>query len=207
MAAQANVTTYTCGIDIGVKNLAISFVPTLSGKSIISYKGPIECLLRFEEDEDIKEFRMNGKSASHHECYTMLLEVIPEFKDTISTVIELQLAMNKSDMSRLDGVAYGFLKGRYPNMTVNLNASTIRNKFITDSIGSADTSEISLPRGYPTSKTQSFLFVGHKFPMHYAYIQQISEIDKIDDICDSVVYACLALVKYNVDKSTRSRRR
>lgn len=192
---------FACGIDIGVKNLAISFVELCeTGEArprIISYKGTLDTMLRFEEGGETQVLKLTGKKLSHHDSYITIFETMPEFEFTTTTVIEMQLAMGRSDMSRLDGVAYGFLRGRYPSMIVTLNGSTIRKKFITDAITGLDFSTVSIPRGYPETKRLSLLFVGCKFSQYYEFIQSlVSDLDKIDDVCDSVVYASIALVNH-----------
>ncbi len=199
--------SFACGIDIGTKNLSISFVSLDDKRQVISYKGTMELMSRYEEGVDTQEFEISGRKLSNHDVYIAILETLPEFKDTVSTVIEMQLAMNKSDMSRLDGVAYGFLRGRFPSMMVNLNGSTIRTKFIANEIAPYETRDVLLPRGYPATKTPSFLFVGCIYPSHYAYIRAEPSINKIDDICDSTVYASIAAANWEGTRTTRGRRR
>jgi hypothetical protein len=195
-AVQEEKIQFCCGIDIGVKNLAISFAEwgaTEGEPTVISYKGTMESIDRFSEGDETQTMTISGKRLSHHDSYITILESIPEFRYTVSTVIEMQLAMNKSDMSRLDGVAYGYLRGRYPTMTVSLNGSTIRKKFITDAITGTNVSEIFIPRSYPDTKHPSFLFIGSKYPGYYRFIRDCPGVDKLDDLCDSVVYASIAM--------------
>jgi hypothetical protein len=148
---------------------------------------------RFEVGVDTTAIIQRGKIVIN-EAFVNILEAIPEFSQTTSVVIELQLAFNRGVMSRLDGIAYGFLKGRFPSMDVSLNASTIRKRFIEEELEGIDTSNYMIPRGYPATKIPSILFVAVSYPPHYDYIR--SNNDKIDDICDSIVYAGIALYSY-----------
>jgi hypothetical protein len=188
---------YTCGVDIGTENLAISFIE-VSWRSapprIISYKGSLSKVLRFERDVETTVISQSGK-AGPSEDYVGILCAIPEFSQTVQAVIEMQLAFNHSAMSRLDGVAYGFLRGRFPSMVVSLNAATIRKKFIAEQLGNEDISNYMIPRGYPATKVPSIFFVAVRNPPHYEYILSNREIDKIDDICDSIVYASIARLR------------
>jgi hypothetical protein len=205
---------FCCGIDIGVKNLAISFVEyipigTKREPLVASYKGTMELMRRFVEGMEVESLSLAGGRGLNHDSYIEIFEAIPEFANTISTVIEMQVVMNKSDMSRLDGVAYGFLRGRFPSMDVNLNGSTIRKKFTTEGIAQSavNPDEVIIPRGYPTSKHQSFLFVGCTFPSHYIFLQSLQELDKLDDVCDSLVYASIALSNYTIARMLEGRTR
>jgi len=203
---------FCCGIDIGVKNLAISFVEYVPDgkqkKLISSYKGNMDQMHRFAEGMETQSVPIpKTRGSSHHDAYIKIFEMIPEFRDTISTVIEMQLAANKSDMSRLDGIAYGFLRGRFPSMEVHLNASTIRKKFTLEGISQSGVNpdEIIVRRGYPESKTLSFQFAGCVYPDHYKLLLESPEADKLDDLCDSLVYASIALSKYTIAEMLASR--
>jgi len=198
---------FCCGIDIGVKNLAISFVEyvpdSVKERFVVSYKGTLEVMQRFVKGLETETFVVpGGKKMSHHEAYVNIFEMIPQFAQTVSTVIEIQLAAGRSDMSRLDGVAYGFLRGRFPSMDVHLNGSTIRKKFTAERItqSGVNPDEVIVPRGYPETKHQSFLFVGCVFPSYYAFLLSLAGLDKLDDLCDSIVYASIAFSNYAVEK-------
>jgi hypothetical protein len=201
---------FTCGIDIGTKNLCISFVPIGEPgipTAVTSYKGSLESVSRYETDEQgVEVIRLSKRDAAvSHEAYIKILKAIPEFSNTLSTVIEEQLSFNKSNMSRLDGVTYGFLRGSFPQMGVYLHGSTIRQKFITDALAQQDISRVVIPKGYPESKELSFYYVGCLFQEHYEYIHLFTELrDKLDDICDSVVYAGVARTKPEVGRLRRS---
>jgi hypothetical protein len=133
------------------------------------------------------------------EAYVAILETIPEFGNTVSAVIEMQLAFNRSEMSRLDGIAYGFLCGRYPDMSISLNSATIRKKFIADRLTDEDEG-IVIPSGYPAAKRPSMVFVCAKLPSFYRHVMRNE--DKIDDICDSLVYASIAAESYRVKQGS-----
>ena len=189
--------SFTCGIDIGTKNLCISFI-SAGELRVISYKGSLSSVFRYETGQESNEIiALSKRDTVHsHEAYVKILKVIPEFRDTTSTVIEEQLSMNKSNMARLDGVTYGFLRGMFPQMGVYLHGSGIRQKFITEALSNEDVSKVVVPRGYPGSKELSFYYVGCLFQQHYEYIHLFVELrDKLDDICDSVVYAGVARTK------------
>ena len=193
-------THYSCGIDIGTKNLCISFVAIAAQATpdavVISYKGSLESISRYETGQEASVVLTLSKRETSHEAYVKILQAIPEFKDTKSTVIEEQLAMNKGEMARLDGLTYGFLRGSFPTMSVHLHGSGIRRKFIMDSLANKDVSNVVIPKGYPDSKELSFYYVGCLYADHYEYIQLFPELkDKMDDICDSLVYACFAITK------------
>jgi hypothetical protein len=206
--------TLACGVDIGTQNLAISFVGVgVSEGCVISYKGTLNEVRRFEEDQEtaVLKFGTKSKRPSTNdicEVYVSILESIPELDYTVSTVIEMQLAFNRSEMSRLDGIAYGFLKGRFPGMKISINAATIRRKFISDRVSEDEESVVVVPRGYPATKHQSMVFVCTKMSSFYRYITQNEDIDKIDDICDSLVYASIAADHHlKAQSSARSMRK
>lgn len=204
--------SFACGIDIGTENLAISFVEISLGMEddeqprIISYKGTLNNVSRFEEGIEVTTISTAGMKLSPHDAYVFILNKIAEFAHTTYTIIELQLAYNHSVMSRLDGVAFGFLKGKFPTMEVSLNASTIRKKFISDCVSEEEAQSVFIPRGYPPTKQPSMLYVGAKHPSHYAFIQTMADIDKIDDICDSIVYASIAMLNYVVGRKRNGKR-
>lgn len=187
---------FTCGIDIGMKNMCITFV---SDRCIVVYKGSPLLMERLEKIngvepicEEIQAFppRTLKKDIDHRKGFINLMSKMSEFAKTRSTVIEMQLAYNNTEMSRLDGIAFGFLNGRHPSMVVNINASTIRKGFITKALAGVDVSGVTIPRGLKDTKLASCQFVGARYPEFYAII--ISIVDKHDDICDAVVYACIA---------------
>lgn len=199
IAASSRTPSFTCGVDIGTENLAISFLEiTYRDESprIISYKGTLDRVLRLEENTEtdvIAHESTKKRGTQSHEAYANILSAIPEFGQTTCTVIEMQLAYNHSVMSRLDGITFGFLKGRFPTMDISLNAPTIRKKFISERVGDES---VHIPRGYPATKQQSMFYVGVKHPSYYAFIQSSEEIGKIDDICDSIVYASIAMLTH-----------
>lgn len=210
-ASVATTSNFTCGIDIGTENLAISFIEITMGDAvprIISYKGTLNDVLRFEMGEETTKLtpaKLSRGKLHQHEAYVAILSIIPEFSQTTNTVIEMQLSCSKSLMSRLDGIAFGFLKGSFPSMSVSLHASTIRTKFISDRVSEEETNRVKIPRGYRTTKLQSIAFVATKLPAYYNFIEENPEINKIDDICDSIVYAAIAIVKH-IDNLERQKR-
>jgi hypothetical protein len=177
---------FTCGIDIGTKNLAISFV---SADRIICYKGSTHELTRYEIGQEPEILSMKGK-VDQNEAFIIILESLEEFKETSSTVIEQQVSMNKSEMTRLDGIAYGGLSLGYKDMKVNLHGSGIRKKFLTTALTSHDTTQIRIPSGVKDVKILSCQFVAVFYKDFYNLITQLE--GKIDNICDSIVYAGVA---------------
>lgn len=195
MAKPLPSMSLACGIDIGIENLAISFVELRDGDHVrvIAYKGTLRQVLRFEQGQEVSVINV-PTGLQPHIAYLTLLESLPEFCHTVSTVIEMQLASNQSVMSRLDGIAFGFLRGRFPSMSVSLNAPGIRKNFITERID--DGSTVTIPKGYPATKYPSMVYVGTKYPEFYEYIMTHSQLSKIDDICDSIVYASIAALNH-----------
>jgi hypothetical protein len=184
---------YSCGIDVGEKNMAISFVDKVpESLNVVCYKGSPELMCRYEiatgeEPEMISADRSNDK----YLAFASLLDKIREFNYTETLIIEMQLSQNKSNMTRLEGILFGYIVGRYPNIRVCLSGSTIRNKFLRDKLNGYNVEEIDIPRVAQTKKA-SLQYV-------YLYYADIWEYligkDKIDDICDSVVYADIAYEK------------
>jgi hypothetical protein len=150
-----------------------------------------------ELDQEVKKVyaydpnvKILKKDMNQYGGFIKLLNNIPEFKHTISAVIELQVNMNCSEMIRFDGIAYGFLKGAYPSMFVNLNGATIRKGFITKRLAEIDPTIIAsiyIPKGIKDTKLLSCQYAGYSYPAFYTYICTIC--DKADDICDAIVYA------------------
>lgn len=196
MATKSSETVYTCGIDIGSVNFAVAFV-SLDQKTALCYKGDLTMLVRYGGASGYAMAEDSAKTDYERICD--ILGQIPEFINTAAVVIELQVVMNRQSMSRLDGIVYGFLKGRYPSITVLYNAAGIRAKFISDSLVGVDTSKIEIPKVAAT-KVESLRYTAAKFPELWNAIKQKP---KLDDFCDAVVYAGVANRYIN---STRTRR-
>lgn len=183
---------YACGIDVGTQNMAISF---LSDKEdIITYLGSLLEMTRYELDKEIQIVKSEAKkSDTDYKAMIMILNKIPEFAYTSSVVIELQMSVNCAKMSRIDGIVFGFLCGKFPSMVVNLSSPVVRKKFITERITGTDMSELALKKSIKETKILSFQFVYAKFRKYYDYMQSV--IGKLDDMCDSVVYASIARIR------------
>lgn len=193
--------SFSCGVDIGEKNMAFGFVNRWG--RVVHYKqiGDTPNYKRTEVDQtDIILSPENPEN--QYDALIKVLEAIPEFKETNEVMIELQLAKNNSNMSRLDGMIYAFLRGRYKDIKVTLNSSTIRKKFINDrftaegiDIESVDISKALKPSNQ--AKIDSLKYVNQFYPEVWDYncISENGNKVKMDDICDTVVYADLAYAK------------
>lgn len=188
----------TCGIDIGNKNMALSFI-TENGE-IITYKGEVNgknsYLYRYVLDEEPKKLELQ-KCVDVPRDICMLLAMISEFKDTKRTFIELQVNMHNAGILKLEGVIIGFLIGRYNNMDVDSCSSAKRTNFASKFIKDKGASPITIVGSPPKTKHDTMHMVGHLYTDFYNFMLEFVKSDeaaigKMDDVCDTIAYAYMA---------------
>lgn len=177
---------FHCGIDIGFINLSFSFLH--SNGRVVSYVGSVDEMERYTEETEPSVIQLNvPKATLKHEKLFLLLDSIPEFKECINFVIERQPSLASAEGCRLDGLIMGYLRGK--GLTGSYLDSRTRQNF-TETMcegTSTDTKKDEVPA---KRKHYSISFVAQKFPSFYSYIQ--SKRKKIDDICDSLIYAYMS---------------
>lgn len=203
--------------------MAIAFVshPGLGDRKVVNYRGAVTHakatanhgeiyphLTRYEVGVQpismIPEDRSNDQA-----CLIQLLMGIPEFQETDQAVIEMQLAANKSSMSRLEGICYGWLQGAHPHILTTLNGSTCRKKAISDFFEKngidIDTIQIQSVAKKHESKIPSYKFVKVFHPQSWQFFQENGI--KLDDVCDTLVYAEIAYAHAHPIISSRSKKK
>ncbi len=178
---------YCCGIDIGTKNLGISFV---SDKEIISYRGDPHEMLRYEFDKNIIKITSNDKC--EYKSLITLLNTIPEFDNTYKIGIEKQIAFHNAEILRIDGIIYGYLSAKYPNI-VEYSSPKSRlnccNKLLEEY---PEGQKVKIPKkSIREQKIPSLKVIGYLYPDFYDFIFDKVDDEKLDDICDSAIYALM----------------
>lgn len=186
---------FHCGIDIGDINLAITFLDRNSGK-IVSYIGSVDDMMRLEEHVDPTMVRLEcPKATLKHDRVFLLLDSITEFNTTINVIIERQPSLASAEGCRTDGLIMGYLRGK--GLSCCYLDSRVRQSF-TESVcdGLSTTAkkkdkEVCKTDAVPASrKAFSISFVIQKYPSFLDYAR--SKRKKIDDICDSLIYAYMS---------------
>jgi hypothetical protein len=170
---------FHCGIDIGFINLSFSFLHS-NGK-VISYVGSVDEMIRFEEGIEPSVVELEcSKTTLKHERLFLLLDSIIEFNQCINFIVERQPSLASAEGCRLDGLIMGYLRGK------KLNGSYL------DSRTRQSFTEASCPETSTDVKKKQFSisFVAQKFPSFFSYVQ--SKRKKVDDICDSLIYAYMS---------------
>lgn len=183
-----NNLVYFCGIDIGEKNIAISFIDT--EKNIVSYHGSPSIMYRYEIDKDVVIIEC-PKKTQYPENLISILYAIKEFNNSVKIFIEKQPGIASREMCRMDGVIFGFIS-RHVKICEYIDPRT-RISFAEKKINnftSEITDSIIVPKSIKKTKVSSYIFVKGAFPKFYDYI--CAEADKSDDILDAVIYAFIA---------------
>lgn len=179
---------YSCGIDVGTKNLGICFV---SSDRVIGYRGELNKIYRYEAEKLICVLEANGKT--DHVNLIQILSMIPEFEKTFKVSIEKQMAQHNAEILRIDGIIYGFLTGRYPNIAVDY-ISPQKRKSEAEKILSLypEAQNVKLPkRTFREQKLPGMKITGYFYPEFYQYIKDEIDDNKLDDICDSLIFAII----------------
>lgn len=187
-----------CGIDIGNKNMALSFIT--EDNEVITYKGEVDgknsFLYRYVQDEEPKKIDL-VRCVDVPRDICMLLAIIPEFQETSKVYIELQVNMHNAGILKLEGVIIGFLIGRYTRMQVESCSSVKRTNFATKYINAKGESSIKIVGSPPKTKHNTMYMVGHLYLDFYNFMLQFVKceeycIGKMDDVCDTIAYAYMA---------------
>jgi len=189
-----------CGIDIGNKNMALSFIT--DENEVITYKGVVDgkdsFLYRYVQDEEITKIELSKSVDVPHDI-CMLLALVPELRDTTRTYIELQVNMHNAGILKLEGVIIGFLIGRYTQMQVDSCSSRKRTCFATKYVTQHGKPSIKLIGSPPATKHDTMYMVGSLYPEFYDFMLQFMksgeyDIGKMDDVCDTIAYAHMARI-------------
>ena len=166
---------------------------------IIGYRGEISSLKRYETGKQtliIKPQQKNPCEISLGDDYSDLvniLEQIPEFANTFNVSIEKQVPFHNAEILRIDGIIFGFLSGKYPKANVRYITPQARLSESSAIIKNfPEIEEIKTPKGYTgkkDTKIPGLKIVRFFYPEFYEHISTEMEDDKLDDICDSLVYA------------------
>lgn len=189
-----------CGVDIGNKNMALSFIT--EDDEVITYKGEVDgknsFLVRYTQDEIPTKIEIQ-KCIDVPRDICQLLAMIPELSCTTRTFIELQVNMHNAGILKLEGVIIGFLIGRYPRMQVDSCSSVKRTSYASKFVAQRGQSEIRIVGSPPKTKHDTMYVVGHLFKPFYEFMLEFVKCDefcigKMDDVCDTIVYAYMARV-------------
>ena len=180
------------GIDVGQVNLGISF---FNGYEIIAYRATPIGVYRYNlnhENPMFIEHPYNIKSSNDlHSLYSILL-FIPEFTYCKIIAIEEQLAMHNSNMLRVDGAIHGFLSATYLKAEVKyvkpVSRCSFTKKYLSE-FPDAEQTYLPLKKIKKEAKKDPMKIIGYEFPEFYQYIMQFVPDGKLDDICDSSLYA------------------
>lgn len=179
---------FTCGIDIGTKNMGFCFV---SKNRIVAYRGTVFEFYRYEIGKKTEVFKRNDDGDSCNGLVEMVFS-IKEFDNTTSIRIERQVAIHSNEILRYDGVIFGTLRGKYPNTEVMYIAPRSRTFALEKVIEQYDeflNKEIN--KSYKATKVPSLILTKNFFPTFYELIVEEIDDKKLDDICDALVYAIL----------------
>lgn len=192
-----------CGIDIGTENMCLSFIT--EDDQVVCYKGKNNnkaCYLvryAYEEEPTVLSVAVTSKSDYYHNiCY--MLALVPEFKNTIRVFVELQVSMHHACILKIEGAIIGYLLGRYPSVQVESCSSQKRTSFAKKYVEVHGTPDVRLYGVVRNTKTETMYMAASLYPEFYSFITQFCDkslqwyVDKMDDICDTIVYAHMARV-------------
>lgn len=188
----------TCGIDIGLENMAIAFLD--EDNQITIYKGVVNgkesYMNRYRENEEPIQLKLE-MCVDIPRDICQFLALIPEFMNTERVFIELQVGMHSTAIIKLEGVIMGFLLGRYRSLQVDSCSSSKRTNFATKFISQYGQSSIQIVGSPPKTKHDTMYMIGHLYKDMYNHMLQYVKssewnIGKMDDVCDTIAYAHMA---------------
>lgn len=179
-------TEYSCGIDLGTENLGICF---FSDEEIIGYRGSPFLLKRYQVGVEIIDYV--AKSTDIYDAVIEVLDMIFEFENTREVRIEKQLPKHNADMIRIDGIIFGYLKSKCKN--VEYISPNTRMSFMDSLMGRNPESQVEgLPvKKYKDSKIPGMKITKYFYPEYFNFIAKHAEEGKLDDLCDSLIYAIM----------------
>lgn len=180
---------YICGIDIGTKNLGITF---FSPDEIISYRGSPDHLKRYQMHFPVIDYKTT--KTDEMQGLISILRMIREFKKTKNVRIEKQVSFHNSEILRIEGVIFGFLSSICEN--VEYVSSGRRMSFMKEVFQKNPLCEQTellhvKTKKYREQKIPAMRIVNYFYPDFFAFILETVEDDKLDDICDSLIYALI----------------
>ena len=182
---------FHCGIDIGDINLAITFLDRNTGR-IVSYIGSVDDMMRIEEGTETIMLQLNcPKTTLKHDRIFLLFDSIVELNTTINVIIERQPSLASAEGCRTDGLIMGYLRGK--GLSCCYLDSRVRQSFTESVCDSLSTTA--------KKKEFSISFVIQKYPSFLDYAK--SKRKKIDDICDSLIYAYMSSEALTSAKNVR----
>lgn len=177
---------YVCGIDIGTENFGICF---LSKEEIVCYRGSPYLMKRYQVGVPVIDYSTNLKNI--YDSLVEILESIKEFSSTISVKIEKQVAFHSSEVLRLDGIVFGFLKSKCPSVEyVSPNKRMSFMKEIMEKNPGCSETQVQKKK-YREAKIPGMKITKFFFGEFYDFVEENVEDGKLDDICDSLIYAAL----------------
>lgn len=200
---------YSCGIDIGTKNLGFCFV---SLNTVIGYRGTSEKMLRYETGKEILEISApenENEIFSEYKQLITILNLIPEFEKTFRIAIEKQISHHNAEILRMDGIIFGFLSGKFPDINIEYFAPQKRISESEKIILTFPDSDIFTPpiKSIREQKIPSLKITSYFFPDFYSFILENIDDKKLDDLCDSLVYAIigtsLSPINYQISKELK----
>lgn len=189
-----------CGIDIGNKNMALSFIT--EDDEVITYKGVVDgknsFLYRYVDGEVPTKIEIESCVDVPRDICRLLAMVV-ELPFTTRAFIELQVNMHNAGILKLEGVIIGFLIGRYPRMRVDSCSSVKRTNFAKAFVANKDLAGIRIVGSPPKTKHDTMYTAACLFRSFYEFMLTFVKcdeycIEKMDDVCDTIVYAHMARV-------------
>lgn len=179
---------FTCGIDIGTKNMGFCFV---SKNRIVAYRGTVFEFYRYEIGKKTELFKRKDDEDFCNGLVEMIFSM-KEFDNTTSIRIERQLALHNNEILRYDGIVYGTLRGKYPKANVVYIAPRSRTSALEKVIDQYNEFlDKEINKSYKATKVPSLIITKNFFPTFYELIVEEIDDKKLDDICDALIYAIL----------------
>lgn len=186
------------GIDVGQVNLGISF---FNGHKLISYRATPNGIYKYDIEHETPmmiDFKYDMQSPDDLKTLYAVLSFIPEFYHTKRIVIEEQLPFHNADMLRIDGAIHGFLSSKYSETDVRYlkpNSRAAFTKKYLSRFPDAENTFLPLTKIKKEAKKDPMKIIGYEFPDFYSHILMFVPDKKIDDICDSALYAFYAFLE------------
>jgi hypothetical protein len=146
----------------------------------------------------IIDYKYEMKTPDDLKILYSILSFIPEFYHTKKIVIEEQLPFHNAEMLRIDGAIHGFLTSKYRDSEVKYLKPNSRAAFTKKYLlkfPAAENTFLPLTKIKKESKKDPMKIIGHEFPDFYSHILSFVPDKKIDDICDSSLYAFYAFLE------------